>query len=68
MAYPELKEKTEKRLDTSSLSLNHFLWHFVCLDIQDFSTVLRSLHESCGILFFVAPWTSAVFKKITSYQ
>ena len=38
MAYPELKEKTEKRLDTSSLSLNHFLWHFVCLDIQDFSS------------------------------
>ena len=38
MAYPELKEKTEKRLDTSSLSLNHFLLHFVCLDIQDFSS------------------------------
>lgn len=38
MAYPELKEKTEKRLDTSSLSLNHFLWHFVCLGIQDFSS------------------------------
>ena len=34
MAYPELKEKAENRLDTPFLSLNHF----VCLGIQDFSS------------------------------
>lgn len=38
MAYPELKEKAENRLDTPFLSLNHFLLNFVCLGIQDFSS------------------------------
>lgn len=63
MAYPELKEKTDKRLDTASLSLNHFLLNFVCLHIQDFSSKIIAC-----VLFFVGPWTSAVFKKITSEQ
>ena len=37
MAYPELNEKAENRLDTPFLSLNPFFLNFVCLDIQDFS-------------------------------
>lgn len=53
MAYPELNEKAENRLDTPFLSLNPFFLNFVCLDIQDFSPIKDHCMSPVGYCFML---------------